>query len=84
MAGRRIDFLKVDVEGMELQVLRGFAATIAACKPPIFLEVDHTNNAGLLEWADAAGYEIAMEGRSFKKNRNVLLAPRRRNGRVGL
>jgi FkbM family methyltransferase len=76
LAGRRIDFLKVDVEGMELQVLRGFQVTIAACRPPIFLEVDHANNTALLAWADATGYEVAVEGRSFRKNRNILLAPR--------
>ena len=76
LAGRPIDFLKVDVEGMELQVLRGFSATIARCRPPIFVEVDHTNNADLMAWADASGYGLAVEGRSFKKNRNILLAPR--------
>ena len=76
LAGRRIDFLKVDVEGMELQVLRGFQRTIAACRPPIFMEVDHLNNPALLAWADEAGYEVAVEGRSFRKNRNILLAPR--------
>ena len=77
LAGRRIDFLKVDVEGMEMQVLRGLTATIATCRPPILIEVDHQNNEALLAWADEIGYGVAVEGRSFKKNRNILLASRR-------
>ncbi|MFC3183004.1 FkbM family methyltransferase [Cypionkella sinensis] len=75
LAGARIDFLKVDVEGMELEVLRGFEQTIAAHRPPIFLEVDHKNNDALMAWAGAHGYGVLVEGRSFKMNRNVLLGP---------
>ncbi|OYU41129.1 MAG: methyltransferase [Pseudorhodobacter sp. PARRP1] len=73
--GARVDFLKVDVEGMELEVLRGFEQTIAASRPPIFLEVDHKNSDALLAWARARDYGVLVEGRSFKMNRNVLLGP---------
>ena len=73
LGGRKVDFLKVDVEGMELEVLRGLEKTIAATRPPIFMEVDHINNDRLLAWAASMGYELAVEGRSFKKNRNILL-----------
>ena len=73
--GARIDFLKVDVEGMEMEVLRGFEQTIAACRPPIFLEVDHRNADALMAWAAGLGYGVLVEGRSFKMNRNVLLGP---------
>ena len=75
LAGARIDFLKVDVEGMELEVLRGFQQTIATSRPPIFLEVDHKNNDALMGWAAGQGYGVLVEGRSFKMNRNVLLGP---------
>ena len=34
----RIDFMKLDVEGFELDVLKGGAATIARLKPKVFLE----------------------------------------------
>ncbi|WP_054008237.1 FkbM family methyltransferase [Cypionkella psychrotolerans] len=73
--GARIDFLKVDVEGMELEVLRGFEQSIAASRPPIFLEVDHKNSDALMAWAAGQGYGVLVEGRSFKMNRNVLLGP---------
>lgn len=73
--GARIDFLKVDVEGMELEVLRGFEQSIAASRPPIFLEVDHKNSDALMAWAAGLGYGVLVEGRFFKMNRNVLLGP---------
>jgi FkbM family methyltransferase len=38
--GARVDFLKCDIEGAELEVLRGAAGLIAACRPAILLEVD--------------------------------------------
>jgi FkbM family methyltransferase len=37
----RIDFIKVDVEGFELEVLRGAKQTIERCKPVIYCEVNH-------------------------------------------
>ena len=36
----RLDFIKADIEGWELQALRGGAATLARFKPALYLEVD--------------------------------------------
>jgi len=35
----RVDFIKLDVEGAELRVLRGALATLARCKPELLIEV---------------------------------------------
>jgi FkbM family methyltransferase len=37
-ADRRVDFVKLDVEGAELLVLRGAAATLARCRPILVFE----------------------------------------------
>lgn len=48
-------FLKIDVEGMEMRVLRGLSETIAKHKPTIFIEVDNENREEFLRWIDEAG-----------------------------
>lgn len=75
LAGRRVDFLKIDVEGMEMQVLAGLEETITASRPPIFLEVEHVNRAALTAWMAERGYRIAVEGRRFERNQNLLITP---------
>lgn len=47
----RLDLIKIDVEGMELQVLEGARDTIARCRPIIVVEqlkVDHDALIGVL------------------------------------
>jgi len=77
LAGRRVDFIKIDVEGMEMAALRGLEATIAACRPPIFVELEHENRPAFLDWTAAQGYRLAHEGRRFQHNQNLLIAPQR-------
>jgi hypothetical protein len=39
---RRLDLLKIDVQRMEIPLLRGAAETLARCRPVIFIEwIDH-------------------------------------------
>ena len=33
------DFIKIDIEGMEIEALRGAAGTLRACRPALFLEM---------------------------------------------
>lgn len=70
-----IDFMKIDVEGMEMDVLKGFKAVIRRDRPVIFLELEKVNEAAFAEWAEAEGYAITEEVRSFAHNRNVVVHP---------
>ena len=53
------DFLKIDVEGMEKPVIEGAAATIARCRPLMYVENDRPEkSADLIRAIDALGYAM--------------------------
>lgn len=52
-------FIKIDVEGMELQVLEGARATIAWFEPFVYVENDRDDTSpALIEWLLSAGYRL--------------------------
>lgn len=63
---KRLDFLKIDVEGMEVEVLEGARAALAAYHPVIMAEVIKTDSAKMLEILKEFGYEV------FNLGMNVL------------
>lgn len=73
LADRRVDFIKIDVEGMEMDVLRGLAATIAASKPRLFVEVDNVNRDAFLAWVDANRYLVVDRFQRYLANENFML-----------
>lgn len=75
LAGTHVDFIKIDVEGMEMRVLRGLAQTIAASRPVFFIEVDEAKRAEFLAWVTEAGYDIRATYRRYAVNENFLLVP---------
>jgi FkbM family methyltransferase len=55
----RCDLIKADVEGMEIDVLRGAAATIERFKPLLYLENDRIEkSAALIDFVYKLGYEM--------------------------
>jgi FkbM family methyltransferase len=55
----RCDFLKIDVEGFEPQVLRGAAQTIARCRPLIYVEADRAaHQQEIISLLDGMGYRL--------------------------
>jgi hypothetical protein len=55
----RCDMIKVDVEGMELQVLQGAVATIGRCRPILYVENDRIEKSQpLIEYIMSLGYTL--------------------------
>jgi len=74
---RKVDFFKIDVEGMELNVLNGAKVLVKNSRPVIFAEVNSLDNsAGLLSWAEENRYKVfgllcdAYNDQNFKNNSN--------------
>ena len=76
LVGQRVDFIKLDIEGMEMQALRGLSATIATHRPPVFLELDHINAAPFRDWMLEQNYVIAHEGPRTPANQDLLVLPK--------
>lgn len=54
----RVDFIKIDVEGMELEVLEGASGIIARHKPQMLIEVIKSDRVQLEALLAAAGYKV--------------------------
>lgn len=56
----RVDWIKMDIEGAELEALKGAENTLARFKPRLFIEVHNTTEA-IREFLDSQGYRIERE-----------------------
>jgi FkbM family methyltransferase len=61
----RLDLIKIDVEGMELDVLAGAAKCIAERQPILYVEALKTDQNALRGWLERAGYSIFPVGMNF-------------------
>lgn len=75
LADIKPDFIKIDVEGMELRVLDGLAKTISNHRPTLFVEVDNQHEEAFLIWADNVKYRLEKTWQRYKGNKNHLLLP---------
>jgi FkbM family methyltransferase len=75
LADTPVDFIKIDVEGMEIAVLQGLRATLARCKPTVFVEIDRDNNTAFCALMAELGSVEALEVRKLRFNRNAIFTP---------
>lgn len=82
LAGVSPDFIKIDVEGMEIGVLRGLAGVLERCSPWMLVEVDDSNAAAFEAWLAESGYRVEISHRRYRNEANFLLS--RGQGRQAL
>lgn len=61
----RIDLIKIDVEGMELDVLKGGARSIGALHPIMLIELVKSDRNALRAWLENLGYLAIEAGMNF-------------------
>lgn len=81
----KIDFIKIDVEGHEMQVLMGARDTIENSRPILFVEVARTiSNRKYLNLNFEKVFDFAAEMKYvlLRSNGRGMLFPRRRNSKI--
>jgi FkbM family methyltransferase len=69
----RCNLIKVDVEGMEEEVLRGAASMIARFKPLLYVENDREEkSASLIRYIDSLGYTLHWHKPAYYNPKNFL------------
>jgi FkbM family methyltransferase len=58
----RVDFMKIDIEGMELEALEGARQTIENSRPMMLIEKIKTDATQLIKWLEDRGYKVVPVG----------------------
>ncbi len=66
LADETPDLIKIDVEGMEMRVLKGLRETIAKHQPTILIEINNDSDKEFLDWIAENDYKIVHRYRSFR------------------
>jgi FkbM family methyltransferase len=70
-----IGFIKIDVEGMEMEVLSGLERTIRRWRPNLFIEVRDRNADAFAEWAKSHQYQVVEKFARYLNICNYMTVP---------
>jgi len=62
---RRLDLIKIDIEGMEMEALMGAKETLERCKPVVLVEKIKSDSEGISSFLIAFGYKIITVGLNY-------------------
>jgi FkbM family methyltransferase len=79
-----VDFIKIDVEGHEVEVIKGAAATIETSRPVLLMEVRNHNLPAVNSWFEARDFRQISLARVFQlaENENYLYVPAEKLGQL--
>lgn len=75
LADEPIEFIKIDVEGMEFDILEGLRETIKRWRPTIFIEVWDSGIATFKDWCAREQYQLVKSYQRYPGIQNFLVAP---------
>jgi hypothetical protein len=61
----RVDLIKIDVEGMEMDALNGAAQCIGKLRPILLIETIKSDKSAIAAWLDNLGYTVLDIGINF-------------------
>ena len=70
----KIDMIKIDTEGFELEVLGGLSITLAKRKPKIFIEVECKNESEFFGVIAGHDYKVLEQFKRYDASTNYLIA----------
>lgn len=66
-------FIKIDVEGHEMEVLAGLERTIIEHRPILFVEVSLNSEVAFADWIRRTGYVVCYRDKRYAKASNYLV-----------
>ena len=74
----KVDFIKIDVEGMEVDVLKGAEEIVGKDRPLIYVELNHEQEKReeLLAWMKEHNYKVYPHNPPFFEKDNSFHSPR--------
>lgn len=75
-ANERFDFIKIDVEGMEIEVLQGLTHIIATQRPVMFVEIRDEQREAFKGLLASVRYAITFSCVRYENVTNYLVQPR--------
>lgn len=66
-------FIKIDIEGMELEVLHGLRGTVQQWRPNIFIEIQAVNLSAFYAWCEAMHYKVVEQYQRYDDILNFMI-----------